>query len=136
MCAPAGRTRFIVSMIFRCPRCRPSKFPIESTPPSGTCLSPSIPWCTFIGDAYNTRKTRKESNMRISAALLILCFSSNVFGAIKTQTVQYKHGDVVLEGYLAWDDATGLKRPGVIVVHEWWGNNDYAHKRAEMLAQL
>jgi dienelactone hydrolase len=75
--------------------------------------------------------------MRIpAAALLIACICSNLLGAIKTKTVEYKHGDLVLEGFLAWDDSTSAKRPGVIVVHEWWGNNEYAHKRAEMLAQL
>lgn len=57
-------------------------------------------------------------------------------GAIQTRTVEYTHGDVVLEGYLAWDDSTDAKRPAVIVVHEWWGNNDYSRTRAEQLAQL
>jgi dienelactone hydrolase len=75
--------------------------------------------------------------MRIlSAALLILCLCPNLFGAVKTRTIEYKHGDLVLEGFLAWDDSTTAKRPAVIVVHEWWGNNDYSHKRAEMIAQL
>lgn len=39
-------------------------------------------------------------------------------------------------GYLAYDDAVTEKRPGVLVVHEWWGLNDYPRKRAEMLAEL
>src|SRR5438477_8769830 len=38
-------------------------------------------------------------------------------------------------GHLAWDDAVPGKRPGVLV-HEWWGLNDYARKRAEQLAAL
>ena len=42
----------------------------------------------------------------------------------------------MLEGYLAWDDAVAGKRPGVMVVHEWYGLNDYAKKRAEQLAAL
>ena len=47
-----------------------------------------------------------------------------------------KHGAVELEGYLAWDDAKHGKRPGVLVVHEWWGLNEYAKSRAEQLAKL
>jgi len=55
---------------------------------------------------------------------------------IETQSVEYKHGDVVLQGYLAYPaDITG-KRPGVLVVHEWWGHNEYARNRAEQLAEL
>jgi dienelactone hydrolase len=41
----------------------------------------------------------------------------------------------VLTGHLAWDDAVVGKRPGVLVIHEWWGLNDYAKGRAEALAK-
>jgi dienelactone hydrolase len=41
-----------------------------------------------------------------------------------------------MKGYLAYDDAIEGKRPGILVVHEWWGLNDYARKRADMLAKL
>jgi dienelactone hydrolase len=41
-----------------------------------------------------------------------------------------------MKGYIAYDDATQGKRPGVLVVHEWWGHNAYARKRADMLAGL
>ena len=56
--------------------------------------------------------------------------------AVKTQTVEYKDGDVTLEGYLAYDDALKGKRPGVLVVHEWTGLGSYVKMRAEKLAQL
>ena len=42
----------------------------------------------------------------------------------------------MLKGYLAFDDSVEDKRPGVLVVHEWWGHNEYARKRARMLAEL
>lgn len=71
-----------------------------------------------------------------TAAVCVLILASNLLAAIKTQVIEYKQGDTVLEGYLAYDDSTTAKRPGVIVVHEWWGNNDYSRKRAEQLAQL
>jgi dienelactone hydrolase len=41
-----------------------------------------------------------------------------------------------MKGYLAYDESITGKRPGVLVVHEWWGLNDYARKRARMLAEL
>jgi len=52
------------------------------------------------------------------------------------QSVQYKDGSTLLEGYLAYPaDATG-PQPLVLVVHEWWGLNDYAKGRALQLAEL
>jgi dienelactone hydrolase len=57
-------------------------------------------------------------------------------GAIHTENVEYKQGDVTLEGYLAYDDSLAGKRPGVLVVHQWLGLTDYEKHRAEMLAQL
>lgn len=55
---------------------------------------------------------------------------------IVTALVEYKEGDTTLEGYLAYDDSTISKRPGVMVVHQWLGLTDYEKHRAEMLAQL
>jgi dienelactone hydrolase len=56
--------------------------------------------------------------------------------AVKTMTVEYKQGDVTLEGFLAYDDTVQGQRPGVLVVHEWGGLEDYTKTRAEMLAKL
>jgi dienelactone hydrolase len=50
--------------------------------------------------------------------------------------IAYKQGDATLKGYLVYDDAKPDKRPGVVVVPEWWGLNDYAKHRADMLAEL
>lgn len=68
--------------------------------------------------------------------ILILLSSINAQAALRTEVVEYKHGDIVLEGYLAYDDGVKGKRPGVIVVHEWWGLNPYAKRRTEQLAKL
>jgi dienelactone hydrolase len=54
---------------------------------------------------------------------------------VKTQPVEYKQGDTVLQGFLAYDDAAKGKRPGVLVVHEWWGNNEHARNAATKLAE-
>jgi dienelactone hydrolase len=59
-------------------------------------------------------------------------------GKIVTRDVAYEHAGVKLSGYLAYDDArtaTG-KLPGVVVIPEWWGLNDYPKGRAEQLARL
>lgn len=71
-----------------------------------------------------------------AAALLLLALPLTAGAAVKTETIEYQDGDTQLTGYLSYDDTIEGKRPGVIVVHEWWGLNDYAKRRAEMLAEL
>jgi dienelactone hydrolase len=56
--------------------------------------------------------------------------------AVKTESVRYNIGSEVYQGYLAYDDASTAKRPGVLVAPEWWGLNDYTKHRAEQLADL
>jgi dienelactone hydrolase len=55
---------------------------------------------------------------------------------IKTEIVEYKDGDTVLEGYLAYDDTLKGKLPAVLIVHEWTGLDLYIKTRAEQLASL
>ncbi len=69
-------------------------------------------------------------------ALTVLVAAMNASGEVRTETVKYKLGDVTMVGYMAWDDAIQGRRPGVLVVHEWYGLNDYARSRARQLAQL
>ncbi len=72
----------------------------------------------------------------LAALPLSALFAGTAPAALHTETVEYRHGGVVLEGYLAYDDAQAGKRPGVLVIHEWTGHNAYARKRAEQLAGL
>jgi dienelactone hydrolase len=72
----------------------------------------------------------------VLAVITLLVATAMTRAAVHTEAVTYKHGDVTLEGFLAYDDSLPGRRPGVLVVHEWLGLNDYAKKRAEMLAQL
>jgi dienelactone hydrolase len=79
----------------------------------------------------------KKSVWIVGALGLIVFFLSISANAkLVRETVEYKHGDTALEGYIAYDDALKGKRPGVIVVHEWWGLNPYIKKRVEQLAGL
>ncbi|HWR82063.1 MAG TPA: dienelactone hydrolase family protein [Candidatus Deferrimicrobium sp.] len=68
--------------------------------------------------------------------VLTLMLAVSPRGEIVTKVIEYKHDEVVLEGFLAYDDAREGKRPGVLVIHEWTGLNDYIRMRARQLAEL
>jgi len=70
-------------------------------------------------------------------ALAVLAFLASMSQAeVKTRVVTYSYGGKTFKGYIAYDDARKDKRPGVLVVHEWWGLNDFARKKTEELAKL
>ena len=73
-------------------------------------------------------------NYWLITALIVL--SAPAGAAVVSETVTYMDGDTQLEGHIFYDDASSDKRPGVLVVHEWWGLDDYAKNRATMLAEL
>jgi dienelactone hydrolase len=74
---------------------------------------------------------------RIAIGLLaLMCCTAAAEATVRGEDVKYRAGDTTLKGYLVYDDSIAGKRPGVLVVHEWWGLNDYARKRARMLAEL
>ncbi|NAS13753.1 dienelactone hydrolase family protein [Poritiphilus flavus] len=50
--------------------------------------------------------------------------------------VSYATDSTNLKGYIAYDENNTEKRPGILIVHEWWGHNDYVRERADMLADL
>ncbi len=71
------------------------------------------------------------------AASLLALAALPLHAAVQTRVIDYKAADgTLLRGYYAWDDAISERRPGVVVVHEWWGLNDYAQRRARELAAL
>ena len=55
---------------------------------------------------------------------------------IQTRDISYEHQGLRMVGSAAWDAAGEEPRPVVLVVHEWWGRNEYAKRRAAMLAEL
>jgi dienelactone hydrolase len=73
---------------------------------------------------------------RVLFGAALAFFAALAQAAIKGEEIEYKVGDQTFKGYIAYDDANKDKRPGVLVVHEWWGHNEYARKRARMLAEL
>ena len=72
----------------------------------------------------------------LSLGFGMLLLVTSVEAAVQTKQVTYKHGDLDCHGFLAWDDSIEGPRPGVLVVHEWWGLDAYAKRRTEMLAKL
>ncbi len=56
--------------------------------------------------------------------------------SIVSKEVTYSADGTTLKGFLTYDSSIAGKRPGIIVVHEWWGLNQYARDRAEMLAKI
>ncbi|HDS1737971.1 MULTISPECIES: dienelactone hydrolase family protein [Pseudomonas] len=75
--------------------------------------------------------------MRSLLALALLCSAAMAQAAVQTREIPYQDQDGKrLVGYYAYDDAVDGKRPGIVVVHEWWGLNDYAKRRARDLAAL
>lgn len=59
-----------------------------------------------------------------------------MLAGVSSQEVTYQSNGVTLQGYLAYPKEDVDPKPAVLVVHEWWGHNEYARKRADMLAEL
>lgn len=74
--------------------------------------------------------------MRFLTALMLCTLTLPAAAAIHTESVDYVVAGERHIGYLAYDDSAGdAARPGVLVVPEWWGLNDYAKERARQLAE-
>jgi dienelactone hydrolase len=94
------------------------------------------------GPAAATVKARRRGTIvidwiaRTAAATVVMfaCATGVAGAALVSETVTYTVGDREFTGYLVYDDARAGPRPGVIVVHEWWGHDVYARARADMLA--
>lgn len=76
---------------------------------------------------------RSTTFMAMAAACVAL--ARPAAAEVKTQELEYKQGETTLQGFLAYDDAAKGKRPGVLVVHEWWGHNQHARNQAIRVAK-
>lgn len=74
--------------------------------------------------------------MRPATLVLLTILCGPAAAAVRTETVEYRHGETVLEGFVAWDDSTQQRRPGILVIHEWTGQGEYVQSRAKKLAAL
>jgi dienelactone hydrolase len=75
----------------------------------------------------------------LAAALLIITANANAAdagGRIYSGAVEYKQGDTVLEGYVAYDEAKTTKRPAVLIVHDWMGPGEFFREKAVQMARL
>lgn len=70
----------------------------------------------------------------VTGLVILQCIAAQA--ALIGSEVDYKAAGQIMKGYLVYDDSIEGKRPGILVVHEWWGLNDYARRRADMLAVL
>src|SRR5712691_61831 len=70
----------------------------------------------------------------MTGALLALSFSLPGQAAIREEAVSYKDGDTVMKGFVVYDDAVKAKRPGIVLVHEWWGITKHVHNEARKFA--
>src|SRR5216110_2065113 len=71
---------------------------------------------------------------QLLGVLLALTISVPAFAAIKETPVAYKDGETTMKGFVVYDDAKKGKRPGIVVVHEWWGITKHMHNEARRLA--
>lgn len=71
----------------------------------------------------------------MAGAVLALSFAAQALAAIQEEAVTYKDGDTVMKGFVVYDDAVKGKRPGIVVVHEWWGITKHTRAEARRFAQ-
>src|SRR5258706_3197070 len=79
----------------------------------------------------------EEFKMRKLIAGAVLTFSlGSEQAVIQEEAVTYKDGDTVMKGFIVYDDASKAKRPGIVVVHEWWGITKHVRDEARKFAAL
>jgi dienelactone hydrolase len=74
--------------------------------------------------------------MIMDLAALALVTTLAATPKLEEKNLDYAAGGVTLKGFLVTPTGAPAKHPGVLVVHEWWGNNDYSQMRARKFAEL
>ncbi len=86
------------------------------------------------------RSVKQGKSLLAVVAGMVMLAATNAEAKLVSSWVEYKEGDTLLQGYLAYDDAVQVpanaRKPGVLIVHEWTGLGEYVQKRAEQLAGL
>ena len=70
----------------------------------------------------------------IVGAAIAMSFGSTAYAALQEEAVTYKDGDTIMKGFIVYDDASKAKRPGIVVVHEWWGITRHVRDEARKFA--
>ena len=83
---------------------------------------------------FVSEQVMKKSGLFVLALLCVFCACAKM--RIRQETVRYEAGGQIMNGHLVYDEMNRKRRPAVLVVHEWWGLNDYPKQRALMLAKL
>ncbi len=73
--------------------------------------------------------------MKLWTAAACLVIAASARGEVRTRAIDYRQGETALQGFLAYDDAATGRRPGALIVHEWWGLNQHARNQAVRLAK-
>jgi dienelactone hydrolase len=71
----------------------------------------------------------------VAGALFTLLFAISAHAAIREEPVTYAAGGTEMKGFVVYDDAVAGKRPGIVVVHEWWGITKHVHGEARKFAE-
>jgi len=90
------------------------------------CMDPSNTESTDTG----TGQAEAQPEEKVSAE------AENSAVNISTQEITYEVNGEPFTGFLAYDSNIAGKRPGILIVHEWWGHNDYVRSRAIQLAEM
>lgn len=79
--------------------------------------------------------TEDKFMMKIFLGAWLFLFAVSSFAA-SSKEVSYKSGDETIKGILFTPDhvKSGEKLPGIVVIHEWWGLNDWVKQQASKLA--
>lgn len=72
----------------------------------------------------------------VGLALLASCQQEALPVKVKGSEVTYATDSTNLKGYIAFDENSKEKRPAILIVHEWWGHNNYVRERADSLAKM
>ena len=107
---------------------KPSVAPVATATPkpeAGTLLISAVGLIDPSDPRYGNDKALLQSDLRADSRSQLV-----------EKAVAYEHDGTKLSGFLVYDDAKAGPRPGVLVVHEWWGLNDYTKNRARQLASM
>lgn len=75
--------------------------------------------------------------MRAILAGVLFAFAAmaSANAAIREEPVTYTDGTTTMKGFVVYDDAVTAKRPGIVMVHEWWGITNHIHNEAKKYAE-